>query len=62
MHIREAIEEYHYAILQHSEQTQVWYQSRLNAFAEWCEDQQLSLEQIKPPYDWSVYRLPSAHS
>lgn len=48
MHIREAIEEYHYAILQHSEQTQVWYQSRLNAFACWCEGQQLSLEQVKP--------------
>ena len=48
MQIREAIEEYRYAILQHSETTQVWYHSRLNAFAAWCEGQHLSLEQIKP--------------
>jgi hypothetical protein len=33
MHMKEAIEEYRYVILQHCEQTQVWYQSRLSAFA-----------------------------
>lgn len=41
MHVRDAIEDYRYAILQHSDATQQWYLSRLNIFVNWCEDTQL---------------------
>jgi integrase/recombinase XerD len=38
MQIREAIEAYQYAILHHSQATQDWYLTRLNAFAFYCEN------------------------
>ena len=48
MHVSEAVEEYSYAILKHSPATQEWYLSRLKPFTEWCEQQNLQLEDVKP--------------
>lgn len=39
MNIREALEEFYFHNKQHSEQTQVWYKSRMDEFASWCEKQ-----------------------
>src|SRR5258706_3059425 len=46
--VSEAVEEYRYAILQLSEETQVWYMARLKRFAAWCTDAHIQLKQIKP--------------
>lgn len=48
MQVKEAVEEYHYAISRHSEQTQSWYLFKLNVFALWCETEMVTLEKIKP--------------
>ena len=48
MQVKDAVEEYRYAISRHSEQTQSWYLSKLKAFALWCEIEVLVLEKIKP--------------
>jgi site-specific recombinase XerD len=55
MQVRDAIEDYRYALLHHSPATQTWYRSRLNTFACWCEDvalhkdgRVLELEDITP--------------
>lgn len=48
MQVQEAKEEYRYAILQLSMQTQVWYMSRLKRFARWCAEQGVQLGEIKP--------------
>lgn len=47
MTVKEAVEEYRYAILKHSEKTQGWYIQKLEVFAEWCELQQLCIEQVR---------------
>jgi len=48
MQVKTATEEYRYAILQLSEETQIWYMARLKRFAEWCERHSISLEEIRP--------------
>ncbi len=48
MQVKQALEEYRYAITKHSDQTQKWYMSKLRAFGAWCEEQELPLEKIKP--------------
>jgi len=45
--VSSAVEDYSFYILKHSPATQVWYLARLKAFAEWCDDRSLQLEQIK---------------
>jgi integrase/recombinase XerD len=46
--VQAAIEEYRYAILQLSEQTQTWYMARLVRFASWCAEQEIGFQQLKP--------------
>lgn len=48
MDIFSAIDEYKYAISQHSQETQTWYLRMLRVFAEWCALQGLTLETLKP--------------
>lgn len=48
MQVSEAVEEYRFAILQLSEQTQYWYMTRLKRFADWCLGEHLQLEELKP--------------
>jgi integrase/recombinase XerD len=48
MQVHEAFLEYQYAILQLSSETQHWYALRLKRFAEWCAQQGIELQQIKP--------------
>ena len=47
MHVKDAVEEYSYAILRHTRKTQSWYLQKLEVFAEWCEHENLQLEQVK---------------
>ena len=47
MLVSTAVDDYSYYILKHSPATQVWYLARLKAFAEWCDDRKLQLEQIR---------------
>ena len=47
MAVKEAVEEYQYAILKHSDKTQEWYIQKLEVFAEWCASQDLNIEQIR---------------
>jgi len=49
MRVRDAVEQYQYAILHLSDQTQKWSMGRLKFFALWCESQHLEIEQIKVP-------------
>jgi site-specific recombinase XerD len=47
--IREAVDEYRFSILEHSQATQEWTTRRLTRFVEWCELQSLEeLEQVRP--------------
>lgn len=46
--IQQAVDEYRYAILQLSEQTQIWYMARLERFAVWCAEQGLGFADLKP--------------
>jgi integrase/recombinase XerD len=46
--VRAAIEEFKFALFRLSPNTQQWYEKRLLLFANWCEKQGLSLEQVKP--------------
>jgi len=48
MKIREAVTEYRFSILDHSEATQDWTRKKLGRFISWCEVQGLELEDIKP--------------
>ena len=48
MQVKQAVEEYRYAILHLSEQTQIWYMPRLDRFAEWCLAQSIQLGEVKP--------------
>jgi site-specific recombinase XerD len=45
--IRQAIEEYRYSILRLSHHTQDWYTDKLNVFAAWCEQENVTLETLK---------------
>ncbi len=44
--IKHAIEAYSYEILAHSKNTQKWYLHKLGIFAEWCEGQNITLENV----------------
>lgn len=41
MQVKDAVEQYRYAILVHSASTQEWYLGRLKAFITWCEQAEL---------------------
>lgn len=45
--VTQAIEEYKYAVLKLSPQTQKWYLARLERFALWCDTQGLALDKVK---------------
>jgi integrase/recombinase XerD len=49
MQVRQALDEYQYATLDHSPMTRRWYVQKLEAFAQWCHAQQLDdLDSVKP--------------
>jgi len=48
MEVKQAVEEYSYAVLELSRGTQRWYAQKLAHFASWCEGQSLELEKIRP--------------
>lgn len=50
MDVREASEEYRYAILQLSDHTQIWYVKRLERFVSWCEVNHFKLEDLRPTH------------
>lgn len=50
MHVRQAFEEYRYAILQLSEHTQRWYEERIERFSFWCETQSFQLGDLRPTH------------
>ena len=47
MNVKDAVEEYKYAILECSHKTQIGYAQKLDVFTQWCEEHGLSLEQVK---------------
>lgn len=47
MSVKEAVNEYQFAILKHSEKTQGWYMQKLEVFADWCQEQGLSINEVK---------------
>src|SRR5579875_958086 len=46
--VRAAIEEFKFSLFRLSPNSQQWYEKRLLLFADWCEKQDLALEQVKP--------------
>src|SRR5947209_20026601 len=47
MQVREALEDYQYAILEYAPKTQAMNVARLKQFASWCEQQTIQLETLK---------------
>jgi integrase/recombinase XerD len=47
MDVKQAIEEYRYAILRLSPKTQRWYLEKLDTFSDWCKQRGIILETIK---------------
>ena len=47
MLVREAVEDYKYAILRHTPRTQKWYLQILDVFVEWCEQERITLGEIR---------------
>jgi hypothetical protein len=47
MLVREAVEDYKYAILRHAPRKQKWYLQILDAFVEWCEQERITLGEIR---------------
>jgi integrase/recombinase XerD len=45
--VSQAIEEYRYAILRLSHETQDWYTDKLNVFADWCKREHITLDTLK---------------
>ena len=50
MLVSDAIEDYRYAKGSKSSQTQLWYKAKLKCFAQWCEQEQLTMKDIKPAH------------
>lgn len=50
MLVKQAVEEYHFALLDKSPKTQEWYRIKLRQFSEWCEQEPLALEDIRPAH------------
>ncbi len=47
MRVKEAVDEYHFALLDKSPKTQDWFRIKLRQFSEWCEQEQLELQDIR---------------
>jgi integrase/recombinase XerD len=47
MQVSQAVDEYRYAILRLAPKTQQWYLEKLSVFADWCEQEQIPLENLK---------------
>jgi site-specific recombinase XerD len=45
--IKHAVEAYEYAILSLSPKTQLWYLQKLDVFAQWCAEKDVTLETLK---------------
>lgn len=50
MTVQDALEEYRYAILQLSDQTQEWYSKRLQRFASWSTANAFAVEDLRPTH------------
>ncbi|HEY4033473.1 MAG TPA: phage integrase SAM-like domain-containing protein [Ktedonobacteraceae bacterium] len=48
MLVTEAIEEYQFAVFRLSPATQQWYLEQLQRFADWCKQNNIPLEKVKP--------------
>jgi site-specific recombinase XerD len=47
MRVSQAVDDYRYSILDLSPPTQRWYVQKLELFAEWCDQEQIDLENLK---------------